>query len=151
VRRQNILMIWIGGFVLAVALYVVGPDRFLDACLDLLNGIDDAFRNLAARLGAQAYGVVRAVAIALYVVFAVLAFLAAQRGHRAVGALVVVTFLFLVLVWRPYAGLPAPLSRWFVALALVVIGAAVMTQRLMVPPPRRDGPWSPPHPPSRPL
>ncbi len=70
---------------------MIGPDRFLDACLDLFDGIDATFRNLVAALGAQAYGVVRAFAIAIYVVFAVLAFLAAQRGHRGIGALVVVT------------------------------------------------------------
>jgi hypothetical protein len=146
-------MIWIGGFVLAAALYVVGPDRFLDSLLDMFNAIDTAFHNLALMLGAQAYGVVRALAIALYVVFAVLAFLAAQRGHRAVGALVVVTIVFLVLVWRPDAGLAAPLSRWVVALALVVVAAVVMTQRLMaphLPPLRRDGP-PPPYPPGRSL
>jgi hypothetical protein len=49
-------------------------------------------------------------------------------------------------VWRPYTGFPAPISRWIAALALVVIGAAVMTQRLTVPPFRRDGP-PPPYPP----
>ena len=94
-RRETILMIWIGGFVLAVALYLIGPDRFLDACSDLIDRIDAAFRNLVAALGAQAYGAVRAAAIALYVVFVVLALLASQRGHRGIGALMVVTVVFL--------------------------------------------------------
>ncbi len=149
-RREHILMIWVGGFVLAVALYLVGPDRFLDACMDLVDGIDAAFRNLVAALGAQTYGVVRAFAIAIYVVFVVLAVLASQRGHRGLGALIVVTTLFLVLVWRPYALYPAPLSRWFAALALVLVGAVVMTQRLTVPLFRRNGP-PPPYPPGRTL
>jgi hypothetical protein len=139
-------MIWIGGFVLAVALYLIGPDRFFDACLDLVDQIDTAFRNLVAMLGAQTYGVVRALAIALYVVFAVLAFLALQRGHRGAGALVVVTAVFLMLVWRPYDAYPAPISRWIGALVLVVVGAIVMTQRLTAPPLRSDGP-PPPYPP----
>jgi len=82
VRRESILMIWIGGLVLAGALYLIGPDRFLDTCVDLINAIDIAFRNLVATLGAQTYRVVRALAIAIYLVFVVLAFLSSQRGHR---------------------------------------------------------------------
>jgi hypothetical protein len=139
-------MIWIGGFVLAVALYLIGPDRFFDACLDLIDEIDSGFRNLIAMLGVQAYGVVRALAIAIYVVFAVLAFLASQRGHRGVGAWVVVTLVLLMLVWRPYDSYATPISRWIGALALVVAGAVVMTQRLTADPPRRNGP-PPPYPP----
>ncbi len=145
-RRESILIIWIGGFVLAVALYVTGPDRFFDACVNLVAEIDGAFRTLVATLGAQTYAVVRALAIAIYVVFAVLAVLASQRGRRGVGALAVVTVVFLVLVWRPYDGFPAPVSRWIAALALVVVAAVVMTQRLTAAPLRRDGP-PPPYPP----
>jgi hypothetical protein len=146
VRRESILMIWIGGFVLAVALYLIGPDRFFDVCLQFVDAMDAAFRNLVAMLGAQTYSVVRALAIALYCVFAVLAFLAMQRGHRGVGALVVVSGVLLILVWRPYDAYPAPIGRWIAALVLVVVGAVVMTQRLTVPPLRRDGP-PPPYPP----
>jgi hypothetical protein len=146
VRRESIVMIWIGGFVLAVALYLIGPDRFLDACLDWIDWIDATFSNLVAALGMRAYGAVRALAIALYVVFVVLAVLASQRGHRGIGALVVVTVVFLALVWRPYDSFPAPLGRWIAALALVTVGAAVMTQRLTAAPFRRDGP-PPPYPP----
>ena len=141
-------MIWAGGLVLAVALYVIGPDRFIDACWNLIDGIDAAFRSLVAALGAQTYGVIRALAIALYVVFAVLAFMASQRGHRGIGALVVVSLVFLVLVWRPYDFAPAPISRWLAALILVATGAAVMTQRLSAAPSRRDQP-PPPYPPGR--
>jgi hypothetical protein len=139
-------MIWAGGLVLAVALYLIGPDRFLDACLDLIDGFDDAFRSLVARLGAQAYGVIRASAIAIYVVFAVLAFMASNRGHRGMGALVVVTAVFLIFVWRPYDLYPAPISRWIAALVLAGVGAVVMSQRLAAPPLRREGP-PPPYPP----
>jgi uncharacterized membrane-anchored protein len=146
VRRESILMIWAGGFVLAVALYLIGPDRFFDACLDLMDGIDTAFRTLVAALGAQTRGVIRAFAIALYVVFAVLAFMASQRGQRGIGALVVVTAVLLILVWRPYDLYPAPISRWIAALVLVVVGAVVMTQRLAAMPSPRNG-SPPPYPP----
>jgi hypothetical protein len=146
VRRENILMIWAGGFALAVALYLIGPDRFFDACLNVIDGIDAAFRTLVEALGAKTYGVVRAFAIAIYVVFAVLAFMASQRGRRGIGALVVVTAVLLVLVWRPYDLYPAPISRWIAALVLVVVGALVMTQRLTAMPSSRNGP-PPPYPP----
>lgn len=147
-RRETILMIWIGGFVLAVLLYVIGPDRFVNACLNTLESIQLGIRDFAAALGQQAYGVIRAAAIALYVVFGVLCFLSAQRLHRGVGALIAVSIVFLLLVWRPYSEFPAPIGNWFGALLLVFVGAAVMTQRLLAPPVRRHGP-PPPYPPGR--
>jgi hypothetical protein len=139
-------MIWIGGLVLAVALYMIGPDRFFDVCFAVIDAIDAVFRNLVTALGAQTYGVVRALAIALYVVFLVLAVLASHRGHRGIGALIVVSAIFLMMVWRPYDDFPAPISRWIAALILVLVGAVVMTQRLVAPPFRREGP-PPPYPP----
>ena len=141
-------MIWAGGLVLAAALYLIGPDRFFDSVLSLIDRIDDAFRALVAALGVQAYGVIRALAIAIYAVFAVLAFMASQRGHRGIGALMVVSVVFLILVWRPYDFYPAPISRWLAALVLVATGAVVMTQRLSAAPRRQDGP-PPPYPPGR--
>jgi hypothetical protein len=143
VRRDTILLIWIGGAVLAALLYAIGPDRFLDACLNLFDTIDAAFRHLAFILGAQAYSVVRALAIAFYIVFAILAVLSSQRGMGGIGGLVVVTFIALLLVWRPYVD-PAPASHWLVVLALVLVGAATMTQRLVASPRR---PMPPPYPP----
>ena len=147
-RQQQILMIWIGGFVLAVALYVVGPDRFIDACWDLIDTIDATLRDLAAELGARTYGVVRALGIAIYVVFAVLCVLASRRGQRGFWPLIVVTAVFMALTWQPFGVYPAPLSRWIVALALVVVAAIIMTQRLSGPPVPRAGPL-PPYPPGQ--
>jgi len=144
VRRESILLIWIGGFVLAAALYAIGPDRFLDVCLAAIDAVDAAFRHLVFTVGAQVFGVVRALAIALYVVFAVLAVLASGRGHGGIGALVVVTLVDLALLWRPFDVYPAPLSRWIIALCLVLSGAVVMTQRLVGPPRAARGPYYPP-------
>jgi hypothetical protein len=141
-------MIWIGGFVLAIALYLVGPDRFFDACWELFDSIDAALRDLLAQLGARTYGVVRAFAIAIYVVFALLCVLAAQRGHRALWPLVVVTAVFMTLTWHPFGTYPASLSRWMVALVLVVVAAVAMTKRLSAPPTGRSSP-PPPYPPGR--
>ncbi|WP_428483626.1 hypothetical protein [Rhodopila sp.] len=136
-------MIWIGGLVLAAAIYGIGPDRFLDVCLSAIATIDAMFHQLIFNLGFQVFGVVRALAIALYVMFVVLAILAAQRGQRSTWAMMVVTVLFLILVWRPYSEYSAPVGRWILAFALVLVGAIVMTQRLLAPPLRRDGPWPP--------
>jgi hypothetical protein len=126
-------LIWIGGAVLAVLLYAIGPDTFLDACLHLFDTIDALFHRLADLLGAQAYSVVRALAIALYVVFAVLTLLASQRRLAGIGVLVVMTVIIMLLVWRPYSD-PAPISHWLVTLVLVFVGAVTMTQRLIGPP-----------------
>lgn len=139
-------MIWIGGFVLAIALYAVGPDRFFDACLDLIDTIEAALRDLVAQLGARSYGVVRAFAIAIYVVFAVLCVLASRRGLRGFWPLIIVTAVFMALTWHPFGIYPAPLSRWIVALALVVVAAIIMTQRLISPPTPRIVPPYPPGP-----
>ena len=147
-RREQVAMIWIGGLVLAVALYVVGPDRFIDACWDLIDTIDDGFRALVAQLGAQTYGVVRALALAIYVVFAVLCVLASRRGHHGFWPLIVVTAVFFMLTGHPFGIYPAPLSRWMVSLAVMVIAAVVMTQRVTAAPPNR-GSSPPPYPPGR--
>ena len=49
-RRDTILMIWVGGAVLAALIYAIGPDRFLDACLNLFDTIDAAFRQVTESL-----------------------------------------------------------------------------------------------------
>ncbi len=141
-------MIWIGGFVLAIALYLVGPDRFIDACWELFASIDATLRNLVAQLGVRTYGVVRAFALAIYVVFAVLCVLASRRGHRGFWPLIIVTAVFMALTWQPFGIYPAPLSRWIVALALVVVAAILMTQRLIGPSAPPIGPV-PPYPPGQ--
>jgi hypothetical protein len=148
VRRDQILMIWIGGFVLAVALYVIGPDRFIDAVWGLFDTIDTTLRDLVAQLGMRTYGVVRAFAIAIFVVFAVLCVLASRQGHRGFWPFIVVSAAFMALTWHPFVLYPAPLSRWMAALVLVVIAAVVMTQRLTTPPRRHDAPL-PPYPPGQ--
>jgi hypothetical protein len=151
VRRQTIISIWIGGAILALVLYVVGPDNFLSLLLNALDDLEAAFHRLLYFLGTQAFNVVRALALAIFTVFVVLALMAAYRGLRAIGALIVVSLGFLILVWRPDTFYTASVSRWFAALVLAIIGAVVMTQRLLAPPPgpRPPPPWPPQ--PGRPL
>ena len=134
-RPDRLAIIWIGGFVLAAIIYAIGPDRFVDACLNFVQTIDDAVRAIAQMLGAEAFGVVRALAIAFYIVFAVLCFMASSRRLGGISTLVVVTVVNLALVWRPYSA-PAPLSQWTIALILILVGATTITQRLMAAPQR---------------
>jgi hypothetical protein len=140
VRRNTIGMIWLGGLLLAVLLYVVGPDRFLERFLYTLDGINAGIHAFVLSLGAQAYDVVHALALALLAVFLILAVLASRRGMRANWAIVIVPVVFAFLVWRPLAAGPAPIGRWLAAMVIALVGAGVMTRRLVDPPPPQ-GPW----------
>jgi len=141
-RTTTVALVWLGGALLAAALYVVGPDRFIASCLDAFDTLQDALQNLALILGARAYDVLRALAIALYVVFLVLAVMAAGRGFRAVGPLIVVSIVFLALVWRPFSDQPPGSLHWLAALAVVAVAAAGMTRQLVGPPPRDKWPYA---------
>lgn len=146
-RRHTIAAIWIGGLILAVLLYITGPERFFIACAAFLEWLDDSFHAMLAALGAQAFTAIRAAAIALYVVFLVLCGLAIHRNIRAWGGLIVITILFVILVWRPWFEPPVALGRWLTALILCAVGAIMMTQRLLMPPPppgMRPPGWAPP-------
>jgi hypothetical protein len=143
-------LIWVGGAILAILLYVTGPDRFLAACFDFLDLLDAAFRNLLFTMGARVGDVVRAAAIAVYIVFVILAILVARQGHRAGWTLLIVTVAMWLLVWRPAPMVYVPVGRWFAALVLGVIAALAMTRRLLGPPPQppRDRSWPPFRPPA---
>lgn len=143
-RRNTIGLIWLSGLVLAGLLYVAGPDHFIATCLDALDALDETMRAWVLSLGAQAYDLVHALALALLVVFVVLGFIASHRGLRSHWALVIVAATFLLLVWRPGDIGPAPIGRWLAALVLALVGALVMTRRLIDPPP--PPPWPGPGP-----
>jgi hypothetical protein len=134
VDRQTITYVWIGGAALALLVYFAGPDTFLSAIWSGLDSLEAAFRVFLAFLGAQAFDVVRAASIAIYIVFLVLAGLALHRGVRVVGTLIVVTLGFVILVWRPHEASYVSSTRWLAALTLAIIGAVVLTQRLLEPP-----------------
>jgi hypothetical protein len=133
-------LIWLGGIILMVALYVVGPERFIAVFEDYISRLwwflDDVIDALARR----AYEVVHAAAIALYAVFVALALTARWRGQRSGGALFVVTLLFLLLVGTRWYD---PGTSWFVAAVLAGVGAVVMTNRLVRPPAIPRGPHDP--------
>ena len=139
--RRVITSIWLGGAVLMVLLYVVGPQHFIEVCETFFTQFWSSLADLIDALTGRAFDVVRAAAIALYVVFVVLALLAGHRGLRSGGALFVVTVLFLLLVGTRWYDTG---TKWFSAAVLAGVGACIMTNRLMHPPPmRRDrgDPW----------
>jgi hypothetical protein len=138
--RRTIGLIWIGGIVLMVALYLVGPQDFIRALDTFVARLWWDLGDLIASLSARAFDAVRAAALALYVVFVVLAVLAHRRGLRSVGALFVVSVLFLVLVDTHWY---EPGTKWFSAAVLAGVGAAVMTARLLHPPPMLRDPRNP--------
>ncbi len=134
--RNIVALVWLGGVVLAVVLYLVGPGSFIGASLAALAQAEWVIANGIAYLSVQTFDLVRAAAISLFVVFIVLGLLAKQRGVGRGGRLVGLTVLFAVLI-----ALGGYKSRfcWFAALLVAGAGAVGMTQRLLAPPLR--GPW----------
>lgn len=128
-RRDPILLAWAVGLVLAVAVYVVGPDRFVFRMLDSLHVLAWRISEAVEDLSLLALDLVRALAIGLFATFVVLAVAVARRGGRGRGALLLVTLLFVVLVSGGVDG-GAPNARWTAALLLSGVGAAIMTGRL---------------------
>ena len=108
-------MIWIGGVVLMVALYVIGPQDFIRACEDYVGRFWLLMGDLIEALSTRAFDAVRAAAIALFAVFVVLAVLASRRGLRSGGALFIVSVLFVLLVETRWY---EPGTKWFSALVL---------------------------------
>jgi hypothetical protein len=140
--RRTIASIWFGGVVLMVVLYIGGPQHVIELCQVYFAQFWSFIGDLIDALTQRAFDVVRAAAIALYVVFVVLALLAGHRGLRSGAALFVITLVFLMLVGTHWY---APGTKWFSAAVLAGVGAGMMTSRLMRPPPvaRRDprDPW----------
>ena len=134
--RNVVALVWLGGVALAVGLYLIGPGAFINASLAALAQAEWAIANSIAFLSAQTFDLVRAAAIALFVVFLVLGALAKQRGLGRGSGLVGLTVLFVVLI-----ALGGYQSRfcWLAALLVAGAGAVGMTQRLLGPPLR--GPW----------
>jgi hypothetical protein len=137
VDRRTIGLIWVGGIVLMAAIYVIGPQHFIATCEQFIANAAAWLGDLIDTLMLRAFDVVRAAAIAMYVVFVVLAVLAMRRGMRTGGMLLVVSVVFLLLVRTDWYGSDA---RWFAAAVLTAIAALVLTNRLIHAPRPRDPP-----------
>jgi hypothetical protein len=160
VDRRLIALIWLSGIVLMVAIYLIGPQHFITACEQFVAQAMWWLSDLIATLTLRMFEVVRAAAIAMYAVFGVLAVLAARRGLRPGGMLLVVSIVFLLLVRTDWYD---PGTKWLAAAVLTTVGAGMLTKRLIDAPRARDpaDPWGvgprageprsgPPRTPSRP-
>jgi hypothetical protein len=138
--RRAIGLIWLGGIVLMVAIYAIGPQHFIATCEQFIADAVGWLGDLIDTLMQRAFDAVRAAAIAMYVVFVVLAVLAMHRGLRTGGMLVVVSVVFLLLARTDWYGSD---TRWFAAAVLTTIAAMVLTKRLIqAPRPRHPAdPW----------
>ncbi len=138
--RSTITAIWAAGILLALIVYLTGPDRFVFAAFDFIQrtwwALQDALRDISI----AAFDLVRAVAIGLYFVFVALAVLAIRQDGRGAAALVAVTLVFLALVWHSSGESFGAHTRWMAALLLTCVGALTMTRRLTHPEP---SPWRP--------
>jgi len=138
--RKVIGLVWIGGVVLMAAVYAIGPQNFLAECEALVRSLAHLIDDLLTTLMWRAFEVMRAAAIALYVVFLVLSLLGFRRGPQTGGMLVGVSLVFLLLVRTDWYD---PASKWLAAALVAAVAAAVTTRRLLHAPPSRNpaDPW----------
>lgn len=130
-RRPDVVtLVWIGGVALAAFAYAVGPAHFLDTVLAAISHAGWYLNEMVRNLTATAFDAMRAATIGLYGVFAALSIIAIGRGGRGRLALVVVTVVFLLLVWGAWDDAPAINARWLGALVLTAAGALSATRRL---------------------
>ncbi len=130
VRDKTIGLVWGVGLVVAVLVYAIGPDQFLQTLFIDADRAAEAVQDALQSLGARVYDLVRAASIACFAVFFGLSVVAAGRGLPARWLLVVVTLLFIVLVWNEG---PEAVGHWLLAFVLAAAGAASMTRRLAAP------------------
>ena len=128
-RRQHriIALVWIAGLLMALAAYEVGQDNFVQSAFLLFDRLADATQQLLHEFGARTYDLLRALALGLFAIFFVLSVVAAQRGLPARGTLLIVTLLFIILVWHEG---PEATGHWMLAFLLTAVGAASVTRRL---------------------
>jgi len=138
--RRTIGLIWLGGIALAAGIYAIGPEQFLTWCETVVTNFAHFIDDLVSTLMWRAFELMRAAAIALFVVFLVLTVIAMQRGMRMGGMLLVVSIAFLLLVRTDWYD---PGTKWFAAAVLAAVGAGVATKRLLHAPPPREShdPW----------
>jgi hypothetical protein len=136
-RDRTVAIVWVVGLGLAALVYLVGPDRFLENLFADADRLAEATQLALLRAGARAFDVVRALAIACFGIFFALSVVAAGRGQPARALLLIISLLFLVLVWHEG---PDAAGHWLLAFLLSAAGAASMTRRLSEPPPRSLAP-----------
>ena len=132
-RRNTVGVVWAVGLLLAAGLYLAGPDRFGTVVVEDFSWAVAQVQGAFYLLGAQAFAAARALAIGVFTVFVALCLVAVGRGVRARGALLAVSVVYLFLLLGPDSGEPILPDRWLGALLVAMVGALVMTRRLMLP------------------
>lgn len=135
-NRSIVASIWVGGAVLALLLYAVGPFDVMQGLWLAIDRVQYVLGHSVAVLLRQSFGLIHAVALALFAVFLVLAALGGQRGVRG-GGVAGVSALFVGLI--VVGGYGSRLC-WLAALLVALAGALHMTQRLTGGPART--PWT---------
>lgn len=128
-RRDPVSIVWIIGAVVTVLVYLAGPEHFF---YWLFYELDQGWTQIAIaidHLSIASFNLLRAAAVGLFVVFMTLTLLVIRAGGRGRAAFLFGggTFLLLVAQSRWY---DVGNARWFAALVLAAVGAAVMSRRL---------------------
>jgi hypothetical protein len=133
------MLAWIAGLALAALAYAVGPDRLIAGALDGFQRASWYFDRLAHSLTAAMREGLRAITIGLYGTFVALSLVGMRRRAHGPGGLIVVTIVFLLLVWGAGGDRPAANARWATALVVAALAALNATRRLArpCPSPRR--------------
>jgi hypothetical protein len=129
-RLDPVTLVWVGGIVLAVLAYVVGPSHVVTVVLQALEQAAAFVRDLAHQLTSATIAVLRAAAIGLFGTFVGLTLLGLRRGGGGIGGLIVVSLLFLLLVWGADGEGSGSNLRWVAALVIAGLSALSATQRL---------------------
>lgn len=133
-RPDPIALVWVGALALAVLAYLVGPERFVSHGLEWASNLGAALDALAQRFTLVTLDIMRAAAIGCYGAYVALSLLVLRRGGPAIGGLVVVTIIFVLLVWGAEGDAPGTNARWTAALIVAVLAALGATRRLARPP-----------------
>ena len=130
-EKKHVYLIWAGGAAFALVLYLAGPDRLFTAIAYGWDSLIWSLRRGLGNISGPLYDLIRAFAIAIFIVFWVLGVMALRRGQPARAALAVLTLLFLFLVGLPsHWGNAISGGDWVTALVVAVIGALIMTGRV---------------------
>ncbi len=125
--RNTVAIVWLGGAMLALLFYLIGPWDVMQSVWLALDRLQYTLNSSITLLFNQAFDVVHAVALALFAVFIALAVLGSQRGVRG-GGITGITVLFVGLI--VIGGYQSRIC-WLAALLVAFAGAVHMTQRLL--------------------
>ena len=129
--KNRLYWVWIGGAVLALLIFVLGPDAVLTRVAYALDSFWWNLTHWLQNINGRAYDLLRACALAAFVVFWVLGVMAVRAGARGRGGLFWVTLVFVLLVGTPgHWDIRVPAGDWFAALVIAVLGAVRMSGRL---------------------